>query len=142
MNFKILYIFLILLVIIVLFSLLVAREVSIIQPKFQGNNTQETASQEEHKEFLPYDFSSPSPVDKRFSITVIKRLPKEESLPKEKKEIKEILQPEQSTVPSNQNPVVLEGDSNQPDSEDGAGKGLFPTEDERKEMNRRGIMMF
>lgn len=145
MNFKILYVSLAVLTVIVLFGFLVAREVAIIEPKLQGNNRQEIAILEEHEEYLPYDFSSSSQVEKRFSITVVKRLPKEKPLPTPKKqEIKEtpqVKQVEQADVASNQTAVIQDNDSKQPDSEEEPGSGL-PTLEERKDLKKRGIVMF
>lgn len=140
MKTKILYVLLIVLIIIMLISFWITRENAKIQPVSEEVKLQEIVTEQNT---LPSYVQQP-PSGIKPPITIIKFSVKEKPIPAEEKAEKKLKKSQKTasiSVSPSQSPSVSEGEPNVPSS--GVTKiSKQPTEEENKEMNVRGIVMY
>ena len=142
MKQKILYISFAVLIIAILISILINRESARIQSALEETNPQQIETQQ------PSAFSEqapqlPSVVEYRPAITIIKLQPEENPSPAALEEkAKKRQQPARLSASSSQSPVVSEGEPEEQPASGITKIGKRPTEEEKREMNTRGIIMY
>jgi len=142
MKQKILYISFAALIIVIIISILINRESAKIQSVLEETNPQQIKTQQ------PSAFSEQAPqlppaVEYRPAITIIKLQPKENLSPAALEEkAKKRQQSARLSASSNQSPAVSEGEPEEQPASGITKIGRRPTEEEKKEMNTRGIIMY
>ena len=138
---KILYISFAALIIVILISILISRENAKIQSVLEETTPQQIITQQPSA-LLGQTQQFPPTFDNRPAITVIKPRPKESPTPALEEKINKRQQPERLSVSPSQSPAVSEVE---PEEQLASGITKIdkrPTEEEKKEMNARGIIMY
>ena len=141
MKLKILYVSFVALIIVILISILISRESVKIQSALEETKPQQIATQQQST-FSEQTPQLPSAFEYRSAITIIKPQPKENPTPASEEKINKRQQPERLSASSSQSPAVSEGE---PEEQPASGITKIdkqPTEEENKEMNARGIIMY
>ena len=138
---KILYLSFACLIIAILISIFISRESVKIQPALEETNPQEIVTQQQSV-LSGQTQQFPPTFDNRPAITVIKPQPKENPTPASEEKINKRQQPARLSVSSSQSPAVSEGEPEEQPASGITKIGKRPTEEEDKEMNARGIVMY
>jgi len=138
---KILYLFFATLIVVILISILISRENAKIQSALEETKPQQIATQQQSA-LSDQTQQFPPTFENRPAITVIKPRPKESSTSVLEEKINKRQQPERLSASPSQSPAVSESE---PDDQPASGVTKIdkrPTEEEKKEMNARGIIMY
>jgi len=127
--------------ILIFISLLISRESAKIQPALEKNNPPQIVTQQPSA-FLEQTARIPPAFEHRPAITIIKPQPKENSVPASEEKINKRQQPIRLPASSSQSPVVSAGEPQEQPVSGTTEIGKHPTEEEKKEMNAQGIIMY
>ncbi len=144
MKLKILYVSFVALIIVILISILISRESAKIQSVLEETTPQQIITQQQSA-LSGQTQQLPPAFDNRPAITLIKPYPKESPTPAQEERINKREQPERLSASPSQSPAVSERESDDLTDETASGItkiGKQPTEEEKREMNTRGIVMY